>query len=96
VDGIQGIGDGFIAPIVDISKIDRIIEMRISEAGATAKRLAREEGLLGGVSAGADVFSAITLPEALNPTGRSSLSCPIVENVICPGGRRNELQVLGR
>lgn len=76
MDGIQGIGDGFIAPIVDRSKIDWIIEMRIFEAVAMTKRLAREEGLLGGVSAGADVFSAITLPEALNPNRKIVIILP--------------------
>jgi cysteine synthase A len=65
--GIQGIGDGFIPAIVDRSKIDRIIKVTASEAVAMAKRLAREEGLLVGVSAGANVIAAIEIAEELGP-----------------------------
>lgn len=67
MDGIQGIGDGFIPAIVDMIKIDRIIRRRTSEAVAMAKLLAQEEGLLVGVSAGANVVGTIEIAEDLGP-----------------------------
>jgi cysteine synthase A len=65
--GIQGIGDGFIPAIVDMSKIHQIVKVPTEEAIAMAKRLAREEGLLVGMSAGANVVAAIEIAEDLGP-----------------------------
>lgn len=65
--GIQGIGDGFIPAIVDMSKINQIVKVPTEEAIAVAQRLAREEGLLVGVSAGANVVAAIAMAEVLGP-----------------------------
>jgi cysteine synthase A len=65
--GIQGIGDGFIPAIVDMSKIHQIVKVPTEEAIAMAKRLAQEEGLLVGVSAGANVVAAIEIAEELGP-----------------------------
>ena len=56
--GIQGIADGFIPEIVDVSKIDRIVKVSTSDSIEMAKRLAREEGLCVGISAGANVKAA--------------------------------------
>jgi cysteine synthase A len=65
--GIQGIGDGFIPAIVDMSKINQIVKVPTEEAIAMSKRLAQEEGLLVGVSAGANVVASLKIAETLGP-----------------------------
>ncbi len=65
--GIQGIGDGFIPEIVDVSKIDRIVKVSTADAAAMAKQLAREEGLFAGISAGANVAAALVVAQELGP-----------------------------
>jgi cysteine synthase len=57
--GIQGIGAGFIPGVVDISLIDEIITVSDDDAMETARRLAREEGILAGISSGAAVRAAV-------------------------------------
>jgi len=57
---IQGIGAGFIPEILNRSVIDRIVRVTDSHAFETAKRLAREEGLFVGISAGAAVWAALS------------------------------------
>ncbi len=59
--GIQGIGANFLPQIVDFSVIDRISAVTTPEALETARRLAREEGLLSGISSGAAVAAALRL-----------------------------------
>ena len=56
---IEGIGDGFIPDIVDLTIIDEIIEVEDDDAILTSKRLAKEKGLLVGISSGANVWGAI-------------------------------------
>lgn len=65
--GIQGIADGFIPEIVNVSKIDRILKVSTSDAIETAKRLSREEGLFVGISAGANVKAAQVVARELGP-----------------------------
>lgn len=55
---IQGIGDGFIPEILDVSLIDRIIEVSDDDAIATTKELAVQNSLLCGISSGANVWAA--------------------------------------
>jgi cysteine synthase A len=55
---IQGIGAGFVPDILDRELIDEIIPVTDEDAGVTARRLAREEGILAGISAGAAVWAA--------------------------------------
>lgn len=62
---IQGIGASFIPSVYDPSVVDRIIGVRDQDAQRTAVRLAREEGLLVGVSAGGNVFAAGVVAEEL-------------------------------
>lgn len=56
---IQGIGAGFVPEILNREVIDEIFLVRNEEALETARRLAREEGLLVGISAGAAAFAAL-------------------------------------
>ena len=58
---IQGIGAGFIPDNVDTSLIDEVIQVSNEQAFATARRLAREEGILAGISTGAACRAALDL-----------------------------------
>ena len=55
---IQGIGDGFIPPILDPSLVDEVIEVTDEDAIETTRQLGREFGLLAGISSGANVWAA--------------------------------------
>lgn len=61
----QGIGDGIIAPFLDLALIDEIVIVTDGQALATAKRLAKEEGLLCGISSGTNVYAALQLARKL-------------------------------
>ncbi len=58
---IQGIGAGFIPDILDLSLIDRVEQVESNEAIEYSRRLAKEEGLLSGISSGAAVATALRL-----------------------------------
>jgi cysteine synthase A len=55
---IQGIGDGFIPAILDVSMIDDVVEVTDEDAIETTRQLSREHGLLVGISSGANVWAA--------------------------------------
>ena len=61
----MGIGDGLIPPILDRSIIDDIQIVTDEEALETTKRLAREEGILCGISSGTNVFAALKMAREL-------------------------------
>ncbi len=56
---IQGIGAGFVPKILNTKIIDQIIQVKDEDAMETARRLAREEGILVGISSGAAVWAAL-------------------------------------
>lgn len=58
---IQGIGAGFVPKVLDMSLVDEVIEVGNEEAYAMARRLMREEGLLCGISSGANAHAAAVL-----------------------------------
>lgn len=55
---IQGIGDGFVPEVLDVDMIDDIVEVTDEDAIATARELAKVQGLLVGTSSGANVWAA--------------------------------------
>jgi len=63
----QGIGDGFIPGVLDTGAYAHVVRVSDEDAFATAKRLAREEGIFCGISSGSNVWAAVefakTLPE---------------------------------
>ncbi len=64
---IQGIGAGFIPKVLNRTILDRVITVTDDEAYQTSKLLAKKEGLLVGISAGANVFAAQKVAEELGP-----------------------------
>jgi cysteine synthase A len=81
VHGIQGIGASFVPGILNRAVIDEVVQVKDEDAMATALRLAREEGLLAGISAGANVWAALGVAERLG-AGRT------VVTVLCDTGER--------
>jgi len=68
---IQGIGAGFVPQVLNIDVIDEIIKVRNEEAFNVGQRLAKEEGLLVGISSGAATFAALQL--ATRPENKGKL-----------------------
>jgi len=67
---IQGIGANFIPAVLDLSLVDEIIRVSNQDAFDTGRRLAREEGLLVGISSGAAVFAALDLAHRKENKGK--------------------------
>jgi cysteine synthase A len=67
VHAIQGIGASFVPGIFNRAVVDEVVLVRDEDAMSTALRLTREEGLLVGVSAGANVWAAVELAARLGP-----------------------------
>lgn len=87
---IQGIGAGFVPDVLRTELIDEIVQVSNDEAMATARRLAREEGILAGISSGAAVAAALQVAARqenrgqlivviLPDTGERYLSTPLFE-----------------
>jgi cysteine synthase A len=84
---IPGIGADFVPPLLDRGLISEIVQVTDNDAGQMALRLASEEGLLAGISSGANVFAAAgvakslgagkTVVTALPDTGERYLDFPI-------------------
>jgi cysteine synthase A len=89
---IQGIGAGFIPDTLDLGLVDRVEQVSSAEAVEMARRLAREEGILSGISCGAAVAAAVRLAKdktffgktmvvILPDSGERYLSSVLFENV---------------
>ncbi len=68
---IQGIGAGFVPKNMRADLADEIITVKHEDAGATARRLAREEGVLVGISAGANVWAALEVAKRPENKGKT-------------------------
>jgi cysteine synthase A len=78
---IQGIGAGFVPPVLDRSVIDRILPVVDRAAWNMKERLGREEGLLVGISTGANVVASLQIARELGSGAR-------VYTVACDTGER--------
>ncbi len=89
---IQGIGAGFIPDTLDLSLVDRVEQVTSDDAIACARRLAREEGMLSGISSGAAMAAALsiagltefegkTMVVILPDSGERYLSGPLFEGL---------------
>ncbi|MBH0194259.1 MAG: cysteine synthase A [Nitrospira sp.] len=78
---IQGIGAGFIPKVLNRTILDRVITVTDDEAYQTAKQLSKKEGLLVGISAGANVFAAQKVADELG-AGKN------VVTILCDTGER--------
>jgi cysteine synthase A len=67
---IQGIGAGFVPDVLNMDLVDEVIQVSSDDAGATARRLAREEGILGGISSGANLWAALEVAKRLESKGK--------------------------
>jgi cysteine synthase A len=76
---IEGVGIGYAPPLWEPSLVDEIVPVGTDEAKEMTRRLAREEGLFGGTSSGANVIAAIKAAERLGP-GRT------VATLMCDSG----------
>ncbi len=65
--GIQGLADGFIPDIVNLDEIDQVVRVRTPEAIEVSRRMSHEEGLLVGISSGANVIAARQVAAELGP-----------------------------
>lgn len=73
---IQGIGAGFVPDVFNREVVDEIIQVTNENAGATARRLAKEEGILAGISSGAATWAAIEV--AKRPENKGKLIVVII------------------
>jgi cysteine synthase len=67
---IQGIGAGFVPPVLELGLVDEIITVGNEDAFAVARRLAREEGLLAGISSGAAAWAALQVASRPGNAGK--------------------------
>ncbi len=79
---IQGIGAGFVPGVLDTKVYDEIVLVRHEDAGETARQLARKEGILGGISSGANVWAALEIARRKESKGKT------IVTVICDTGER--------
>jgi cysteine synthase A len=79
---IQGIGAGFVPDVLRVDLIDEVIQITNEDAFATARQLAAREGILSGISGGANVWAAVQLANRPENEGKT------VVTFICDTGER--------
>jgi cysteine synthase A len=79
---IQGIGAGFVPGVLKTKICDEILPVRHEDAGNVAHKLAREEGILAGISSGANVWAALEIAKRPESGGKT------IVTVICDTGER--------
>jgi cysteine synthase A len=79
---IQGTGTGFVPKVLNTQIYDEVIRVTDADAIATARRLAREEGMLVGISSGANVWAALQV--AARPESRGKT----IVTIACDTGER--------
>lgn len=79
---IQGIGAGFVPKVLDTSLVDEIITVKNEEAIETAKQLAVKEGILAGISSGANIYAALQVAARPENKGKT------IVTIICDTGER--------
>ncbi|MGA2780596.1 MAG: cysteine synthase A [Smithella sp.] len=67
---IQGIGAGFVPDVLNRDVIDEIIQVAHENAGEMARRIAKEEGILGGISSGAAIWAALEVAKRKEAEGK--------------------------
>jgi len=79
---IQGIGAGFVPDVLDTRLIDEVIQVSNEDALETARALAAREGILGGISAGANIWAAVQVSKRPDSEGKT------IVTFICDTGER--------
>jgi cysteine synthase A len=79
---IQGIGAGFVPDVLNAALFDEIMKVSNEDAIETARRLARTEGILSGISGGANIWAAVQLSHRAENEGKS------IVTFICDTGER--------
>jgi cysteine synthase A len=81
IHGIQGIGASFVPSVLNRQIYDELIQVKDEDALAMTSRLTREEGLLVGISSGANVFASLQVAKKLEPGKR-------IVTMLCDTGER--------
>lgn len=79
---IQGIGAGFVPDNFNPAVVDEIVRVKTEDAGVVARKLAREEGILSGISTGAILWTALELSRKPENAGK------LIVAVVCDTGER--------
>jgi cysteine synthase A len=82
VHRIQGIGAGFVPQVLDVGIADEIVTVASDDALATSRGLARDEGVLVGISAGANVWAAGAIAR------RPEMAGAVIVTILCDTGER--------
>lgn len=79
---IQGIGAGFIPEVLNTDLIDEVFQVGHEDAGSAARRVARKEGILVGISSGANIYAALEVAKRPEHAGK------MIVTVVCDTGER--------